>query len=100
MKYRKKAARSYQGGPVEVEALQWGTEIPLGNFPGWVRIALAVGEDRAGRLVSNGDWIIQGVLGEIYACKPDIFALTYEIANPVTAPPLSSGNDMPGPEVQ
>ena len=25
-----------------------------------------------------GDWIIQGVNGEIYACKPDIFALTYE----------------------
>ena len=25
-----------------------------------------------------GDYIIQGVKGEIYACKPDIFALTYE----------------------
>lgn len=27
-----------------------------------------------------GDWIIKGVKGEIYACKPDIFALTYEPA--------------------
>ena len=27
---------------------------------------------------SVGDWIIKGVKGEIYACKPDIFAKTYE----------------------
>jgi hypothetical protein len=25
-----------------------------------------------------GDYIIQGVKGEIYPCKPDIFAATYE----------------------
>lgn len=25
-----------------------------------------------------GDWIIQGVKGEFYPCKPDIFAMTYE----------------------
>jgi hypothetical protein len=29
-------------------------------------------------LVGWGDWIIQGVQGEIYPCKPDIFAATYE----------------------
>lgn len=28
--------------------------------------------------VTAGDWIITGVAGEIYPCKPDIFALTYE----------------------
>lgn len=27
-----------------------------------------------------GDWIIRGVNGEIYPCKPDIFAATYESA--------------------
>ena len=27
---------------------------------------------------SLGDWIIQGVKGEIYPCKPDIFQATYE----------------------
>ena len=27
-----------------------------------------------------GDWIIQGVAGELYPCKPDIFAATYEPA--------------------
>ena len=25
-----------------------------------------------------GDWIIQGVKGEVYPCKPDIFEMTYE----------------------
>ena len=29
------------------------------------------------------DWIIKGVKGELYPCKPDIFAMTYE---PVTQP--------------
>lgn len=28
--------------------------------------------------VTFGDWIIQGVKGEIYPCKPDIFEATYE----------------------
>ena len=27
---------------------------------------------------SIGDWVIKGVLGEFYPCKPDIFELTYE----------------------
>lgn len=27
---------------------------------------------------STGDWIIQGVKGEVYPCKPDVFAATYE----------------------
>lgn len=25
-----------------------------------------------------GDWVIQGVKGELYPCKPEIFAATYE----------------------
>lgn len=28
-----------------------------------------------------GDWIIQGVQGEFYPCKPDIFAETYQAVN-------------------
>ncbi len=31
-----------------------------------------------GHIVSPGDWIITGVKGEMYPCKPDIFAATYE----------------------
>ena len=34
-----------------------------------------------GQMVGNlGDWIIRGVRGELYPCKPDIFAATYEPA--------------------
>lgn len=29
-------------------------------------------------VASAGDWIIKGVAGEFYPCKPDIFAKTYE----------------------
>lgn len=29
-------------------------------------------------IANEGDYIIQGVNGEIYPCKPDIFELTYE----------------------
>ena len=29
---------------------------------------------------SPGDWIIRGVAGELYPCKPEIFAATYERA--------------------
>ena len=31
---------------------------------------------------NKGDWIIRGVKGELYPCKPDIFTATYD---PVTA---------------
>jgi hypothetical protein len=32
----------------------------------------------ARHVASPGDWIIKGVKGEYYPCKPDIFAATYE----------------------
>lgn len=34
----------------------------------------------AGHNVCPGDWIIKGVAGEFYPCKPDIFEKTYEPA--------------------
>lgn len=30
--------------------------------------------------VSDGDWIIRGIKGELYPCKPDVFDATYEPA--------------------
>ena len=33
-----------------------------------------------GHIVCPGDWIITGVKGEHYPCKPDIFEMTYEPA--------------------
>jgi hypothetical protein len=72
MKYRKK--------PVVIEATQWFKE---GDHPAvWMDI---VGNGFVNTLegvhiVTPGDWIITGVKGEHYPCKPDIFELTYEPA--------------------
>lgn len=41
---------------------------------GWVRTL------EGGHIVCQGDWIIKGVEGELYTCKPDIFKQTYELA--------------------
>lgn len=36
---------------------------------------------REGTMTANlGDWVIRGVKGELYPCKPDIFEATYEPA--------------------
>lgn len=42
----------------------------------WIDIPTLEGTMRA----SIGDFIIRGVNGEFYPCKPDIFAKTYELA--------------------
>lgn len=47
-----------------------------------LKIKTLEGDHRA----DPGDWIIRGVKGEIYPCKPDIFELTYE---PVEDQPMS-----------
>lgn len=46
----------------------------VANAPAFIQTL--EGEMRA----DDGDWIIRGVKGEIYPCKPDIFAATYEPA--------------------
>lgn len=45
-------------------------------FPGGITIQTLEGD----MLASAGDWIIKGVAGEFYPCKPDIFQATYEPA--------------------
>lgn len=85
-KYRKK--------PVVIEAIRFypcltGQELyewagicrNIGENPppfrfadGAIYIQTLEGEHRA----SPGDWIIRGIKGEFYPCKPDIFAATYE----------------------
>jgi len=52
----------------------------VGNFPdseGTYR--LCIGTLEGVHVVDYGDWIIQGVKGELYPCKPDIFEQTYEL---------------------
>jgi hypothetical protein len=74
-KYRKK--------PVEIEAIKWdGTLLELVGFvgesliikSGEVCIHTLEGDMR----ISVGDYVIKGVQGEFYPCKPDIFHETYE----------------------
>lgn len=50
----------------------WGP-IVTPSFEGYATIKTLEGEMRA----ESGDWIIRGVKGELYPCKPDIFAATY-----------------------
>jgi hypothetical protein len=42
--------------------------------PCWAVIATLEGDMTA----KENDWIIKGVQGELYPCKPDIFEMTYE----------------------
>lgn len=35
-------------------------------------------------IASPGDWVIRGVKGEFYPCKPDIFEATYELVEEET----------------
>lgn len=42
---------------------------------------------------SPGDWIIKGVVGEVYPCKDEVFQLTYEplLVTPLSTPPAVGG---------
>ena len=57
----------YKKRPVIVEAFQTDVEITIHTLEGDMK-------------AEKGDWIIKGVHGEKYTCKPDIFAETYEPA--------------------
>ena len=81
-RFRKKPmvieAFRWTGGPDQEEDPIWAVEAVASG-------AMTFGAGRAfiqtleGRMeASSGDWIIRGVKGEIYPCKPDIFAATYE----------------------
>ncbi len=53
----------------------------------WITIKTLEGTMRA----DVGDWIIRGVKGELYPCKPDIFAATYEPARVTADAPSNLG---------
>ena len=72
--------------PVVIEARQW-TGANAVDLLDWV--GGDVRQDGASIIIptlegdheaSLGDWIIRGVAGEHYPCKPDIFEATYEPA--------------------
>lgn len=41
-------------------------------------IELTIPTMEGDHVAKHGDWIIKGVKGEFYPCKPDIFEMTYE----------------------
>jgi hypothetical protein len=79
--------RKYVKKPVEIEALQWTgdnvTEIlsfatACFSYEKNGARVLAVATLEGTMTASVGDYIIKGVQGEFYPCKPEIFDLTYE----------------------
>lgn len=85
MKFRKR--------PVNVEAVQYSEFSPaklteIQKFMGGKTVLIQHDKNDKPKIViktlegdmyaSLGDWIIKGVKGEFYPCKPDIFKETYE----------------------
>ena len=83
-KYRKK--------PIVIEAVQYVNtkegvaevlrfmhKPNVGLFPSYITVETLEGRMRADPL----DWIIRGIKGEYYPCKPDIFEATYERAEEI-----------------
>jgi len=50
------------------------------EFPDDAKWGLMIPTLEGQHIATPGDWIIRGVAGEHYPCKPDIFAATYEPA--------------------
>lgn len=74
MKYRKK--------PVVIEAYQTDKEMDIETLEGTMH-------------ASVGDYIITGVRGEQYPCKPDIFEQTYEPADASASPWHRAEDELP-----
>lgn len=83
----------YRKRPVEVDAFKWTGEV--GYVPEWFadyakKSCSPFAKNNFGETVvlietlegvmtaDPGDYIIKGVKGELYPCKPDIFEMTYE----------------------
>lgn len=77
-KFRKKPAviEAIQLTAFNLEAIEEFVGGDLANTRGGIVIATLEGPMHA----NLGDWIIKGVAGEFYPCKPEIFAQTYEVA--------------------
>ncbi|WP_211188222.1 hypothetical protein [Gordonia asplenii] len=94
------AAKRFRKRPVEIEAMKWdGSRQSMDSLCAWVNshsdplddpclsynfIGAADVSDpvldtvEGDMRVTVGDWVIRGVAGEFYPCKPDIFAATYD----------------------
>lgn len=86
--------RKYRKKPVVIEAMQYLREENIAEISDWFE------KNNSSRdliydpetneyfiktlegkyIISKGDYIIKGIKGEFYPCKPDIFKQTYELA--------------------
>ncbi|MAK64730.1 MAG: hypothetical protein CMF75_08360 [Maricaulis sp.] len=87
----------YRKKPVEVEAMRlteasrntvmnWmicgGAKPRLRRAPGQAELRQVLVPTLEGNMAADmGDWIIKGVAGEFYPCKPEIFEQTYELVS-------------------
>ena len=87
--------KSYTKKPVTIKALQWNATAQVWDAmttfigdshvmsPGPIGSKSFYIETLEGRMqVSDGDYVIRGVEGEFYPCKPGIFEKTYDEATP------------------
>ena len=80
-------SRTYRKKPVVIEAVQYTGDTTLLPYEFGTAISRSVagGSCFIDTLEGThecrvGDWIIKGIKGEFYPCKPDIFEATYEPA--------------------
>lgn len=80
----------YRKKPVEIEAFKWTGDREQTEDPDWIVDAIKKGivtfcadcmyikTLEGTHRADKSDYIIKGVKGELYPCKPDIFEMTYE----------------------
>lgn len=84
--------KKYRKKPVVIEAVQFVDHLSANLITEWAistgvviyrsffhsEAVLLIPTLEGTMMVSLGDWVIRGVNGEFYPCKPDIFEATYE----------------------
>ena len=79
------APKSYRKKPVVIEVMGPLSTDNIGDTAYWCRAAfsrslceVSIETPEGTMTASEGDYVIRGVQGEFYPCKPDIFAATYD----------------------
>lgn len=83
--------KRYVKKPVTIEAVQWTgsnlqefyefTKIQKVKLAGYPPYKIIIPTLEGDHIASPGDYIIKGIKGEFYPCKPDIFNATYDEVN-------------------
>jgi hypothetical protein len=88
------SAQKFVKKPVVIEAVQWDGLADTANifigesygkdwwYASYNDVSIIIPTLEGNHVGLVGDWIIKGVKGEFYPCKPDIFELTYPAAPP------------------